>query len=65
VEAPDPAKGDITLAYFNSDLPQAITQAGITTTFTLDINGHRANAFTGPISDLSLPQNRGDMRYEE
>jgi RHS repeat-associated protein len=36
------------LAYFDSDLPQAITQGGITTTFTLDINGHRTMALTGP-----------------
>jgi RHS repeat-associated protein len=51
VDAPDPAKGDITMAYFDSDLPQAITQGGITTTYALNIDGHRTDSFTGPPTD--------------
>ena len=41
VDAPDPTKGDITTAYYDTDLPQAITQAGTTTTYTLNVNGRR------------------------
>jgi large repetitive protein len=45
-DAPDPTKGDITLAYYDDDLPRAITQNGTTTTFTLDSAGRRLQAST-------------------
>lgn len=45
-DAPDPAKGNITLGYFDDDLPRSVTQglagAVTTTTFTLDANGRRS-----------------------
>jgi RHS repeat-associated protein len=48
VDAPDPTKGDITLAYYETDLPQAITQNGTTTNYTLNVDGNRQTATTGP-----------------
>jgi large repetitive protein len=48
VDAPNPAKGDLTLAYYDTDLPQAITQGGTTTEYTLNVNGNRQTATTGP-----------------
>ena len=39
--APNPGKGNIDLAYFDSDLPQKITQGDNTTTFTLDVSARR------------------------
>ncbi|MBN9481581.1 MAG: peptide-methionine (S)-S-oxide reductase, partial [Bordetella sp.] len=38
-DAPNPAGGAVTLAYFDDDLPQAVTQGGTSTTFTLDAAG--------------------------
>ncbi|MGV8973023.1 MAG: hypothetical protein ACOH10_11940 [Rhodoglobus sp.] len=48
VDSPDPAKGDLTLSYYDSDLPQAVTQSGITTSYALNVNGRRTIAATGP-----------------
>ncbi len=48
VDAPDPAKGDITLGYYDNDLARTITQAGQTTTYGLDVTGRRTVAATGP-----------------
>ncbi|MCE1179925.1 MAG: hypothetical protein LWW86_12985 [Micrococcales bacterium] len=42
VDAPDPAKGNITLGYFDDDQPRSVTQDTTSTTFTLDANGRRA-----------------------
>ncbi|MCT1997730.1 hypothetical protein M3C58_05880 [Brachybacterium muris] len=39
--APNPDGGAITLGYFDNDLPQKVTQAGTTTTFTLDVAKRR------------------------
>lgn len=41
-EAPHPAGGDVTLAYYDNDLARSISQAGTTTTFTLDTLDRRA-----------------------
>ena len=48
MDAPDPAKGDITMAYYDTDLPQAVTQGGITTAYTLNVDGRRQVSTTGP-----------------
>lgn len=40
-DAPNPAKGNVTLGYFESDTPRSITQDGVTTEFTLDVRGRR------------------------
>lgn len=45
-DAPDPAKGNITLGYDDNDLPHAITQNGTTTSYTLDSAGRRQTATT-------------------
>lgn len=39
--APNPAAGDITLGYFDTDLPASITQSGTATAFTLDVAKRR------------------------
>lgn len=39
--APNTAGGDITLAYFDSDLPAKVTQGGTATSFTLDVTLRR------------------------
>ncbi len=41
-DAPRPADGNVTLAYYDNDLAQSIAQAGATTTFTLDAADRRA-----------------------
>jgi RHS repeat-associated protein len=41
-DAPDPAGGAITLAYFDDDLPKTVAQGGTSTTFTLDAAGRRS-----------------------
>ena len=46
VHAPHPDKGDITLAYFDNDLPQKITQGDTTTTFGLDVSARRLTQTT-------------------
>lgn len=46
VDAPNPAGGNITLGYFDDDLPRTITQNGTSTTFTLDSAGRRLQAST-------------------
>ncbi|KZE89423.1 DNRLRE domain-containing protein [Microbacterium sp. TNHR37B] len=40
-DAPDPAKGDVSLGYFESDAPRSITQGARSTTFSLDVAGRR------------------------
>ncbi|GAB3439138.1 hypothetical protein GCM10027517_12190 [Phycicoccus ginsengisoli] len=45
-DAPTPGAGNITVGYFDDDLPRTITQAGTTTTFTLDSAGRRQTATT-------------------
>lgn len=40
-DAPDPGKGDLTLGYFDDDLPQRVKQGSTDTTFTLDMAGRR------------------------
>jgi RHS repeat-associated protein len=59
VDAPNPAKGDMTLAYFDSDLPQAVTQGGITTSYALNVDGHRTVASTGPTGGASTSTTTG------
>ena len=39
--APNSSAGNVTLGYFDSDLPQKVSQGGTTTTFTLDVNQRR------------------------
>ncbi|WP_233712095.1 RHS repeat-associated core domain-containing protein [Kribbella turkmenica] len=41
-DAPNPADGNIALAYYDNDLAQSIAQGGTTTTFTLDAADRRA-----------------------
>jgi RHS repeat-associated protein len=41
-DAPSPGGGDISLTYYDNDLPRTITQAGATTTFTLDAADRRS-----------------------
>lgn len=41
-DAPDPAKGTITLGYFDDDQPRSVAQGDVSTTFTLDANGRRS-----------------------
>ena len=41
-DAPNPTAGDVTLAYYDSDLPRSHTQAGTTTTWTLDSQSRRS-----------------------
>ena len=45
-DAPNPSGGNITLGYFDDDLPRTITQGTTSTTFTLDANGRRATQTT-------------------
>jgi RHS repeat-associated protein len=45
-DAPNPAGGNITLGYFDDDLPRTVTQGGTSTTFTLDANGRRSTQTT-------------------
>ncbi|MTB72044.1 hypothetical protein GGG17_08700 [Arsenicicoccus sp. MKL-02] len=40
-DTPDPAKGDLTLGYYDTDLPQRVDQGGVDTTFTLDVVDRR------------------------
>jgi YD repeat-containing protein len=40
-DAPTPEHGDITLGYYDDDLPRAITQGQTATTFTLDVLARR------------------------
>ena len=51
-DAPNHAGGNITLGYFDDDLPRVVIQGGTSSTFTLDANGRRATQ-TGS-SDLSV-----------
>jgi large repetitive protein len=41
-DAPNPAAGNVALAYYDNDLAQSIAQGGTTTTFTLDAAERRA-----------------------
>ncbi|WP_202873855.1 DUF6531 domain-containing protein [Kribbella speibonae] len=41
-DAPRPADGDVTLSYYHNDLARTITQAGTTTTFSLDAIDRRS-----------------------
>ena len=43
---PNPGKGNISLAYFDSDLPHKITQGDTTTTFDLDVLARRLTQTT-------------------
>ncbi|XVX18962.1 RHS repeat-associated core domain-containing protein [Actinomycetota bacterium] len=45
-DAPDPAKGNITLGYFADDLPRSIAQGGVTTTYQMTVNNRRATSTT-------------------
>ncbi|WP_195849169.1 DNRLRE domain-containing protein [Arsenicicoccus cauae] len=45
-DAPDPGKGDLTLAYYDTDLPQRVKQGSTDTTFTLDVAGRRLTGRT-------------------
>ena len=47
-DAPVSANGDITLAYYDNDLPKSITQAGTTTNYTLDAADRRATETITP-----------------
>ncbi|WP_238175949.1 RHS repeat-associated core domain-containing protein [Kribbella albertanoniae] len=41
-DAPHPTDGDITLSYYDNDLPESISQGGTTTSFTLDAADRRS-----------------------
>jgi RHS repeat-associated protein len=45
--------GDITIAYFDDDLPRSLSQDGTTTVFTLDSLGRRTTATTSTASGTS------------
>jgi RHS repeat-associated protein len=45
-DAPNPGKGNITLGYYDDDLPRTVTQGETSTTFTLDAAGRRATQTT-------------------
>lgn len=47
-DAPDPNKGNVTLGYFDTDLPAWVQQNNIRTTYTLDVASHRLVSTTGP-----------------
>ncbi|MCG7323744.1 RHS repeat protein [Arsenicicoccus bolidensis] len=40
-DAPEPGKGDLTLGYYDNDLPHKVKQGSTDTTFTLDVAGRR------------------------
>lgn len=40
-DAPNPQHGDISLAYYDNDLPRSIVQGGVTTTYALDASDRR------------------------
>ena len=46
VDSPDPTGGNITLGYFDDDLPRSVAQGGTSTVFTLDSAGRRSTATT-------------------
>jgi hypothetical protein len=52
-DAPNPAGGNITLSYFDDDLPRSVAQAGTTTTVTLDSAARRSTATTTSTSGTS------------
>ena len=59
--APNPSKGNINLAYFDSDLPQKITQGDTTTTFTLDVSARRlTQTTTTPTGTMTTTQHYAD-----
>jgi RHS repeat-associated protein len=60
VDAPNPVKGDITLAYYHDDLARTITQDGATTTLTLDTAGRRTTSTTGATSQTRHYTNDSD-----
>ena len=45
-DAPIPTGEDITLGYFDDDLPRTVTQGATSTTFTLDADGRRSTQAT-------------------
>jgi RHS repeat-associated protein len=53
-DAPHPAAGDVTLAYYDNDLARSIVQGGTTTTFTLDASNRRATETVSNGSDSSV-----------
>ncbi|GAA3537814.1 DNRLRE domain-containing protein [Kribbella ginsengisoli] len=55
-DAPTPQDGDVTFAYYDNDLAKSITQAGVTTSFTLDALDRRATetAVAGGITTQSV-----------
>ena len=55
--------GDLTLAYYDTDLPQAITQGATTTSYTLNTDGHRTIAATGPPG--GAPTNTTTRHYSD
>ena len=60
-DAPDPGKGNISIAYFDIDLPQEITQGDTTTTFALDVSARRlAQTTTTPTGTMTTTQHYAD-----
>lgn len=47
------AAGNLTLSYYDNDAAHTITQAGVTTSYTLDPEGRRASAVTGTATDTN------------
>jgi hypothetical protein len=57
-DAPNPGPDDLTLAYYDSDLPQAVTRAGITTSYALNVDDRRTVAITGRRQEVSIRRKR-------
>ena len=55
-DAPMPEGGNITLGYFDDDLPRTITQGDTSTTFTLDVLGrrHTTTTTTGTVTTTTV-----------
>lgn len=55
-DAPTPEHGNITLGYFDDDLPRVITQGSTSTTFTLDVIGrrHTMSTLTGSLTTTTV-----------
>lgn len=56
-DAPDPANGNITIGYYDSDAAHTITQGTTTTTYSLDPDGRRLTESTAAGSSTSTVSN--------
>lgn len=63
-DAPNPALGDVTLGYYDTDQPRTVTQNGSTTTYAMDLTGRRTTATTAPTSG-GTPTNTTVRHYAD